>query len=306
MRFYWIIVLATLISAADGLEWYESSPSGVPKSPIADLPAEGWALSIEDAEDAEIQTLYLDGVKKSFHVLLRRDGRLLGREEFDAEGNLIRKIEYAYDVDGRPRAIYYSEGAETEPHVISDIALTIDHENRRHLEGFEESWRITDMSSDGRQSTLSILDSGKKIGETNWIRDSEGNLEEEIIVRGTEERRIRYDSEARMINEEILKNGVPIMLRSYIWEGDKLVRVEERGSGVVKVKIFVWLEDRIVEETSTIDGIISARLIWRNQNEKIETLYKDGEPLVRVHWRDGRKYKEEFIGDQKIRQDRGL
>ena len=293
-----MIVLSA--SSIGGLEWYESSPSGIPESPISGLAVEGWALSIEYADDTETQTLYLNGVEQSSRVLIRRNGRLISSEEFDAQGNLLSKTEYAYDVDGNPRIIYSSGNTASVPHVISDITLTIDYENRRHLEGFEENWHITDMNLDGRRSTLKIIDSDEIVGETNWIRDSAGNLLEKLIIKGTEEHRIRYDSKTRMIEEEILNNDAPILLRNYVWEGDKLVRVEERGNGLVKIKNRVWLGSQIIEETSTINGVISAELVWKNPNEKIETLYEDGKPFVRVHWKNGRKYKEEFLGDQEV------
>jgi len=298
MRLCGVALLAASASGISGLEWYESSASGMPASPVDGPAAEGWTLSIEYADDTETQTLYLDGEQQSSRVLVRRDGRLVSSEEFDAQGRLLRRFEYAYDADGSPRAIYRSEGAKSAPHVISDTRPGVDYENRRHLEGSENSWRITDMDSEGRRSSLRILNSGEEAGKTRWIRDSEGNLLELLVVEGTEEHRIRYDSEARMVEEEILKNGVPVLLRGYIWKGDKIVRVEERGSGLVKIKDTVWFGDQKIEEIITIDGVISSKIVWKNPNEKTETLYRNGKPFVRRHWKDGRSYKEEYLGDR--------
>jgi len=300
MKLWGIAALVASASNIGGLEWFESSPSGVPKSITDALAVEGWTLSIEYADDTETQTLYLNGVKQSSRVLVRRDGRLISSEEFDAQGNPLSKTEYAYDADGSPRAIYSSEDAKSPPHVIADVTLGIDYENRRHLEGSEDSWRITDMDSSGRRSTLRILDADEGIEETNWIRDSEGKLLEEVVVKDSEEHRIRYDSEGRMIEEEFLISGMPVLLRKNVWEGDKLVRVEERGDGVVKIKDTVWLGDQILEETDTTNGVISAKIVWKNPDEKIETLYRNGKPFVRVHWKNGRKYEEEFLGELEI------
>ncbi len=297
-------MFAVPASSIGGLEWYESSPSGMPESPTDGLAVEGWTLSIEYADDTETQTLYLNGVEQSSRVLMRKNGKLINSEEFDAQGNLLNKSVYVYDVDGSPRAIYFSEDTKSIPHVISDMVLTTDYENRRHLEGFEDSWRITSMDSNGRRSTLRIIDSDEIVGETKWIRDSAGNLLEELIIRDTKEHRIQYDSKARMTKEEILDNGAPVLLRNYFWEGDNLVRVEERGNGAVEIKDSVWLGDRIIEETTTINGVISVELVWKNPNEKVETLYRNGKPFVRVHWEDGRKIKEEFIGDHGVIRER--
>jgi len=297
MKSLWVIVLAASSLSIGGLEWYESSPSGEPKSPIDDITLRGWTLSIEHVNDGEVQTLYLDGAEQSSRVLVRRDGRLISSEEYDSQGNLLSRSEYAYDVDGSPRVIYYSEGAESSTHVISDITSTVDYDNRRHLEGSGDSWRIMDMDSDGRRSTLKTLVVGEKVEERRWIRDSEGNLREELLIEGTEERRIRYDSDGRKVEEVIQNQGLPTVLRSYVWEGDRVVRMEERGNGVVIVKETSWLGNQVVEEISTIDGMISKKTVWEGPNEKIETFYKDGKPLVRVHWKDEHKLEEEFLND---------
>ena len=121
MRFVLLLIIALFsrrpLSPAWAVEWYESGPAAVPGEPSDNGPGtRGWRISIirENEEDLETESrsLYSDGELHSSVILLRSEGRLLSREERDASGGLIVRVEYSYDMEGNPRASYIESGVD--------------------------------------------------------------------------------------------------------------------------------------------------------------------------------------------------
>ena len=121
MRFVLLLIIALFsrrpLSPAWAVEWYESGPAAVPGEPADNGPGtRGWRISIirenEDDLETESRSLYSDGELHSSVILLRSEGRLLSREERDASGGLIVRVEYSYDMEGNPRASYLESGVD--------------------------------------------------------------------------------------------------------------------------------------------------------------------------------------------------
>ena len=121
MRFVLLLIIALFsrrpLSPAWAVEWYESGPAAVPGEPADNGPGtRGWRISIirenEDDLETESRSLYSDGELHSSVILLRSEGRLLSREERDASGGLIVRVEYSYDMEGNPRASYIESGVD--------------------------------------------------------------------------------------------------------------------------------------------------------------------------------------------------
>ena len=121
MRFVLLLIIALFsrrpLSPAWAVEWYESGPAAVPGEPADNGPGtRGWRISIirenEDDLETESRGLYSDGELHSSVILRRSEGRLLSREERDASGGLIVRVEYSYDMEGNPRASYIESGVD--------------------------------------------------------------------------------------------------------------------------------------------------------------------------------------------------
>ena len=121
MRFVLLLIIALFsrrpLSPAWAVEWYESGPAAVPGEPADNGPGtRGWRISIirenEDDLETESRSLYSDGELHSSVILRRSEGRLLSREERDASGGLIVRVEYSYDMEGNPRASYIESGVD--------------------------------------------------------------------------------------------------------------------------------------------------------------------------------------------------
>ena len=121
MRFVLLLIIALFsrrpLSPAWAVEWYESGPAAVPGEPADNGPGtRGWRISIirenEDDLETESRSLYSDGELHSSVILRRSEGQLLSREERDASGGLIVRVEYSYDMEGNPRASYIESGID--------------------------------------------------------------------------------------------------------------------------------------------------------------------------------------------------
>ena len=303
------LLLALAAGTGWGLEWYRTSPTGIPGEPLAgDGPApRGWTLSIDHGVDTETRSLYNDGELQGTTVFLRSEGRLMAREELDSEGALISRVEYAYDAEGNPRAVFIG----TEPgsrRVTSDLRRNPDASVRRVSDGAAGDWRITDMDESGKPVRRVVLNDGSVSEETTWERDDEGDLREEIRRAGGDEIRGLYDDDGRLLEESVRRGGRIVLIRSYLWDGTNLIRVEERGEGRLVVRDMSWAGGRMTGEVRSVDGVTVSETEWPSAGEKIETLYRDGEAVIRVYWTDGVKRREEFLkGGEVVRvsEERG-
>jgi hypothetical protein len=292
-----VIVFLTLSQVSWTVDWYSSAANGVPGAPIPGSrpKEEGWSVSIDYKDDEEVRRLYKDGVVQSMTAFYRSDGRLMAREEKDADGNLISRVEYAYDESGNPRAIFIGTS-----HVETDIRVNADKSVWRHGSGAGDEWRITELDDSGRPVSRVSLDSGSIAETLEWKRDDDGDLREEIRRVGDDVHRSLYDSSGRLIEETTTRSGTIVLLRAYTWSGNDLKKVEERGEGRIVVREMDWRGGRMIRETRTVDGVLSNETVWENEDDRVETLFRDGQPVIRVYWSDQVRIREEFLKEGEV------
>ena len=291
------VLLLQALTALPAEEWYRTAQGGVPGAPLPGKGpgSEGWTLSISREGDRETRNLYEDGVLHSVTVLIRSEGRLVSREESDAEGNRLSRVEYAWDAEGNPRAVYIAADGTGIDRVESEARVSADGTAWRHASSSGEDWTVTDMDEAGRPVESLTLAGPEVVAKTSWKRADDGALTERIETRGDEIRRSRFDDSGRLVEESTERGGVVVLLRSYQWSDDDLVRVEERGEGRLSVREISWSGNRMTAEVRSVDGERVSETEWTSENERVETLFRDGEPVVRVYWKDGIRVKEEFL-----------
>ena len=156
MRFVLLLIIALFsrrpLSPAWAVEWYESGPAAVPGEPADNGPGtRGWRISIirenEDDLETESRSLYSDGELHSSVILLRSEGRLLSREERDASGGLIVRVEYSYDMEGNPRASYIESGVDLKSGPEGDSESSPEDDLEFGPEGDSESSPEDDSES---------------------------------------------------------------------------------------------------------------------------------------------------------------
>ena len=175
MRFVLLLIIALFsrrpLSPAWAVEWYESGPAAVPGEPADNGPGtRGWRISIirenEDDLETESRSLYSDGELHSSVILLRSEGRLLSREERDASGGLIVRVEYSYDMEGNPRASYIESGV--------DLKSGSEDDSESGLEGDSEAGLESGPEGDSESGLEGDSEAGLESGPEG---DSESGLE---------------------------------------------------------------------------------------------------------------------------------
>jgi len=305
-----LILLLGVAGTLLGAEWYRSGAAGGLGAPIlSSAPAsEGWSISVERTDETEVRTLYEDGQKRSSVVFFRTGGRLVAREERDAADEVLSRVEYAWDADGNPRAVFIS--LEDRPSGSGDVEgdrrVNADAALWRHTSGRDGDWTITDRDAAGRPLERRSIEDGAQTRRSTWRRDEDGRLLEQIDEESDGTIRKRYDPQGRLVDETTTRDGRVALLRSYSWDGPNLVRVEERGEGRLVVREIQWRGGRMTGEIRSIDGVVVSETVWRGDDERVETLYRDGVPVVRVLWVGGVKRREEFLKDGAVIRTREI
>ena len=281
-------------------EWYTSSESGMPFTLLQREEAfpTGWILSIERNGDEETRRLYEDGVLHRTTILARRDGQLVSRKEFSDDGTLLSQVSYAYDEEGNPRATYIDVGDRLE--VVSTQNQTVDGTAGRTSTGSDGDWVLTDYDKGGRSISRTVIADGNERSSTLWSRDENGVLQFQQKTEGERETLSFYDDSGRLIEERHIHTGLPRLVRRYTWDGDRLIRVREQGQGRELVREMEWEDERLVRESRRIDGRLESITLWESPDKSLETLYRDGKPVVRILREGGQRIREEFLRDGQV------
>ena len=185
MRFVLLLIIALFsrrpLSPAWAVEWYESGPAAVPGEPADNGPGtRGWRISIirenEDDLETESRSLYSDGELHSSVILLRSEGRLLSREERDASGGLIVRVEYSYDMEGNPRASYIESGVDLKSGPEGDSESSPEDDLEFGPEGDSESSPEDDSESSPEDDSESSPEDDSEFGPEG---DSESSPEDD-------------------------------------------------------------------------------------------------------------------------------
>ena len=293
-----LILSLTILSAAGAEDWYISSPNGIPGHPLSRGPAPGgWSLSIDRSENREERNLYLDGELQTSTLFVREDGQLISRQELDSSGRILSRVEYAYDPQGNPRAVFIGtdDREAGTRRIATDQSVVASGEIHRRADGVDGDWLITDLDENHNPLEQRSFKDSELVEDVAWERDNDGTLREEIRTRGDEVSRSFYDRDGRLVRDTTSRNGTVIRVRNYSWDGADLVRVEEQGEGRMDVREMTWIAGRLERETRSIDGVLRSETFWTSGEDRVETLYRDGEAVIRVYWSGNTREREEFL-----------
>ena len=302
MRFVLLLIIALFsrrpLSPAWAVEWYESGPAAVPGEPADNGPGtRGWRISIirenEDDLETESRSLYSDGELHSSVILRRSEGQLLSREERDASGGLIVRVEYSYDMEGNPRASYIESGI--------DLQSGPEGGSEAGLESGPEGDSEPGLESGPGGDSESGLESGSEGDSETGLEFGPGGDSESGLESGSE-----GDSEAGLgagpggDSEAGLESGV---LRVEFEGGihpDGTVYRHQSGSGGDWVITDFDGGGYPLRWVSIENGEAAREVLWRRTEEglPLESRLRDGKDLrISLYDEQGRLVREETRRD---------
>ena len=344
MRFVLLLIIALFsrrpLSPAWAVEWYESGPAAVPGEPADNGPGtRGWRISIirenEDDLETESRSLYSDGELHSSVILRRSEGRLLSREERDASGGLIVRVEYSYDMEGNPRASYIESGVDLKSGPESGLEGDSEAGPESGLEGDSEAGPESGPEDDS-EAGLESGSEGDSRGESGWeesglprvefeggihpdgtvhrhqsgsggdwvITDFDGGgypLRWVSLENGEAAREVLWRrTEEGLPLESRLRDGKDLRISLYDEQG-RLVREETRRDGyLIFTRTYSWAEGDLVRVEERGEGRLRVREIeWEQERIAREVRLVNGLKQSETHWSSSDRRTETRYRDGK-------
>ncbi|MFW6293231.1 MAG: hypothetical protein ACOC7V_13030 [Spirochaetota bacterium] len=298
-----VFVAASPVAAAS--EWHASDRFGVVRDPIAEdeLDDYEYAVFVERSGTTETQTLHFAGepIRRSvieyagWGDVEPRPARRIVTED----GELVATEHFRYWADGSLRSV----------RTVGARGATVEY---RYLLGrLHEEWVQSSDAVD--RTTYDRL--GRILGRTRWEADeiveretrtywgeSAADTVKEIavVVDGVETLR-RYDEAGRLLGTSTARAGAVESDRTRVFEGDLLVEEREQSDGVERVWRYEYEDDMLaVERYFEDDDLVKLTDYSHEDYTRIETLYRGGEPALRVYFRGQSRVIEEVIRDGEI------
>ncbi|RLW70208.1 MAG: hypothetical protein B6D68_01150 [spirochete symbiont of Stewartia floridana] len=296
------VLLAMVSLNCGAAEWYRSGPEGYLGKSIdsGGKAGLGWTMAVEIAEGVETRTLHQGDKIHSVAVITRVDEQLVSWVEKDAEGTLISKVEYVYNSEGTPQAVYIAPARDAPIVVGSQSLIQADGPVFRSIYGEDDDWVFTDMNEVGLPFKQTTYQDGEVVETWEWMRSEDGRLLQTTAVRGEITDFSQYDSQEHLTLEQRTKNGVLLYSRVYTWDGEDIIRIDEHGDGKVLRQEIEWSEGNKSREVFYDNNLKTKEIVWTAPGKKTETIYRDGSPSVRVYWVDDRPIREEFLSEGRI------
>ena len=355
MRFVLLLIIALFsrrpLSPAWAVEWYESGPAAVPGEPADNGPGtRGWRISIirenEDDLETESRSLYSDGELHSSVILLRSEGRLLSREERDASGGLIVRVEYSYDMEGNPRASYIESGVDLKSGPEGDSESSPEDDSEFGPEGDSESGpeggSESSLESGPEGDSETGLESGLPRVEfeggihpdgtvhrhqsgsggdwvitdfdgggypLRWVSIENGEAAREALWKHTED---------GLPLESRLRDGKDLRISLYDEQG-RLVREETRRDGyLIFTRTSSWAEGDLVRVEERGEGRLRVREIeWEQERiarevrlvnglKQSETQWSSSDRRTETRYRDGKAVIRSYWVNDILRKEEFL
>lgn len=276
----------------------------------------------EIQEDGYIERLYTGGGLVDRVVVHDSDGlreerryryvdsRLLEvRTEHRNPDESYREL-YRYRTDGRLRSVTR----------LYESGLQRSSEYMFYGERLVEEWHF-----DGREDLFIRYNDDSRLVRVEVYRDGELYEEERLAWRAGGDRTgpvleeqmrfdaeesttetLRFDPEGRVIARRTDRDGETVSEQRMLYEDDLLVREElERSDGSSELQLFTYSDDgELVRSLRSRDGV---PIVLREHSEDettLETRYVDGEPALRIEFREGRRVREAVLEQGEVVRER--
>lgn len=238
-----------------------------------------------------------DEVEKTvFHYLT---GGLSYTETFDGDENLLYMDEYRLSSRGRLREVkrIWADNEKQD----QTLLLTTSGGNL-----YEEQ-----HTASGKDLIYRFNSSGKLLCRELWV-DNNLSMRERITYAGEtkvpvssveinyrDNRSIHkaYDEQGRLLRQIVEGDGkrIEVLEFSYDDEGRKSQKVRKSEKGLEKWKYFYDSEGELVQEKYWRRGALEKNTLYKEDDTRIEELFRNKKLFIRITFKRDEKIKEEFI-----------
>jgi antitoxin component YwqK of YwqJK toxin-antitoxin module len=233
----------------------------------------------------------------------RAGGRLMSVEASDASGKPIGRTSYHYDRNGRP-LIAVSEGVLGSGSV--GMIASAGSPQGAWIEDEGET-SVLAYDGDGRVSILQRMKEGKVLNLERRTYGAKGvlssvSIEDRVAEIGTT---ISYDEAGRETGRKVVGPKGEPSESSFRYDESGRVVEETRVSGEHATSIgrSYAKDGSLLREETRSDGTLVLAVDYA-KDERVESLYDDGELFVKASYKGGIKIRDEFYADGKLKRAR--
>jgi hypothetical protein len=252
------------------------------------------------------EQLYSDG-ELSQRTVYYYDRDVLERTEtFAPDGLLLYRDFYRLTPDGQLRRVTreQEDSQSNQQLALGDGARGVAEERY----GNHRERRINRYDQEGRLVEREYWHEGELMEQERIQYRGEGDirsssqLEELSLERTT---RCSYDEEGRVVRIEVTEGGEEIERTVHVRDaGGRIVETTKRGPrGIENWRFEYGPDEELVREEYRVRGALERVTLYSVQGGervRVEELYREGQPFMRVHYQSEQKVKEEYLSDGEV------
>jgi antitoxin component YwqK of YwqJK toxin-antitoxin module len=175
--------------------------------------------------------------------------------------------------------------------------------------GDDGSGILVRYGSKGRESARESWEGELLVTRQSYQYRDSGVLERSVIVNYEDDTRIEisYNDDGQPIREEHRSGGELVATTEFAYEKGLLaLRREDTEAGIVERRYEYDEDGEISQEELYRDGRIVTRITYPEPGQTVEERFRDGEPFLRIYFRDGRRVREEVLHQGTVIQERSF
>ncbi len=241
---------------------------------------------------------YEDGILEERIDYEYESGLLKSRKTYDDAGTLLSHYIYHYLADGRLDSVRPAIIAETAKELrfhyddngiyaqwqgggedgelvrYNDDGHVLSREGYRGNEPvYREQYEYNDTGRDGAKIRKSIFEDFQK---------------QDKIIRV-------YDDDEQLVEERVYRRGELVSETALEYTEGRLRSRVRKSGGLLEEWIFDFSADRLVSERYLRNEVIEYSIEYSGSDTRVKELYNEGKPVIRIHFENDQKIKEEIL-----------
>jgi antitoxin component YwqK of YwqJK toxin-antitoxin module len=281
-------------------DWYASDQHGVLGERIDEEQRDEheYVVQVERDNATETRTLFAGEATVERTVLEYADGQLVTRRTYRGE-EIVSTEHFRYWRDGSLRRVrVVSERGGTVEYRYRDGRLReewITREQSRELIRYDELGRVA------RRTRWENDELVERETREYWGPSPDDPVRTVVLVADGRETVRRYDESGRLQGTSTSRDGTVESDRNRRFENGKLVEEREESNGIVRLWQYEYEGDELAIERYLEDGnLVKVTEHGVGAHSRVETLYRDGDAVLRVYYQDRDRVEEQVIREGEV------